>query len=235
MNFAVTGIGWAGGCGAGRSGDSSSPGFTAVTYEALGKKEIYGSLDGRKGRLDPFSLLGLSAAAMALRDSGREGRGERLRAAMVARSVYGCLPTDAEFYATVKPQGGKLASPNLFAYTLPNCFFGEAAVRYGLCGPTMVLSGEDTLLAVDTAIDLMLSGDADFALCGVTDLPPHPDTGLPPLPMPGAIFLLIEPEGSANYARGIGILNDRAEMDGARPDTFLTLFESLLKKSHFGS
>ncbi len=40
-----------------------------------------------------------------------------------------------EYFEQVIANGGNLASPNLFALTLPNIFLGEAAIRFGLTGP----------------------------------------------------------------------------------------------------
>ena len=59
---------------------------------------------------------------------------------------------------------GRLSSPNLFAYTLPNSFAGEAALRFGLTGPTLVVNGgEDDLsgkLYVGfTSTDLVIAGE----------------------------------------------------------------------------
>ena len=62
--------------------------------------------------------------------------------AIMASTVYGCLQTDADYYDTVRPEGGRLASPNIFAYTLSNTYLGEAAIYFGLTGAAFIIHEE---------------------------------------------------------------------------------------------
>lgn len=202
--IAVTGAGWVvpGGLGRAGAGDSCERGSGPLPPVRLG--DFFASADGRAGRLDRYSKIGLAAIALAVRDAGWPAQG-RTVTALVAATAYGCLATDEEYYRTVLPQGGALASPNLFAYTLPNCFLGEAALRFGFTGPTLILGEErsDGLAAVREAVDLLEAGEAEAAVCGGCDL--ERPAFLPPAiggERCGAIFLALErEERSAPLAR----------------------------------
>ena len=60
------------------------------------------------------------------------------------------------------PEGGALASPNLFAYTLSNCFTGEAAIRFGLTGPSYVVGepGPQGFTSLSLALESLADGEA---------------------------------------------------------------------------
>jgi 3-oxoacyl-[acyl-carrier-protein] synthase II len=183
----------------GRARDAQSAPWSPGDPSPIRLRELFANPEGRSGRLDAFSRVGLAAVTLALRDSGRtESADKKLKkpVALVAWSARGCLATDAEYYRTVIPQGGKFASPNLFAYTLPTCFLGEAAIRFGLTGPTLVLSGGCDLGALETGLDLIASGDAEAAVCGICDLPAPPGIPLPEGFASGAVFAVVEPVSS---------------------------------------
>jgi 3-oxoacyl-[acyl-carrier-protein] synthase II len=201
--ISVAGAGWIVSGGLGRSGAGDTCGRSAGPLPAVRLGDFFASAEGRAGRLDRYSKVGLAAIALAVRDAGWPA-GIRTRTALVAATAYGCLATDEEYYRTVLPQEGALASPNLFAYTLPNCFLGEAALRFGFTGPTMVLGEErpDGLAAVTAAVDLLEAGAAEAAICGGCDL--ERPAFLPPAgeERSGAVFLALErEEHSAPLAR----------------------------------
>lgn len=194
MSIAVRGIGWvtAAGMGRGRAGQPFAwpPGPLA----AIARREVFPDPDQRFGRLDPYAKAGLAAVAFALRDAGLEAWREKRPIGVVAATVYGCLETDVAFFASVLPQGGALASPNLFAYTLPNSFLGEAAIRFGLTGPTFVVTDGDPsgLASLAAAAELIETGECATVVAGSCDVPPEgwlAGAG-PPVP-PGAVFLVL--------------------------------------------
>ncbi len=135
MRAEVLGIGWVTAAGMGRGRQAAPFALCPGELPPVARKDIFAEPDLRFGRLDGFSRLGLAAIALALQDAGLDAWTEKRPVALAAASRYGCLTTDADYFDTVLPQQGRLASPNLFAYTLPNCFLGEAAIRFGLTGP----------------------------------------------------------------------------------------------------
>ena len=71
---------------------------------------------------------------------------QKRRVAILAETYSGCLETDCDYFTTVIPEQGALASPQLFAYTLSNTFLGEAALRFGLTGCCEVSTAVDRMV-----------------------------------------------------------------------------------------
>jgi 3-oxoacyl-[acyl-carrier-protein] synthase II len=189
----VTGIGWAGAAGMGTGRGSTPFALPPGDLPPISRREIFPDPDSRFGRLDAFSRLALAGVALALRDAGIEKWTEPRAAAIAASTIYGCTGTDLDYLATLGEAPG-LASPQLFAYTLPNVFLGEAAIRFGLIGPTLIVSDEEGTgaAALDAALDSIAAG-GDTALAGICDLarparlpPGHAD------PAPGSLFFVLE-------------------------------------------
>jgi 3-oxoacyl-[acyl-carrier-protein] synthase II len=175
--------------------------------------------------MDEYSRLGFVAIALALEDSGLGIGRERRAVGVAASSTYGCLATDRDYFDTVLPQEGRLASPSLFAYTLPNCFLGDAAIRFGLTGPTLVVSERRPtgLAAVRLALESLAWGEAEAMVCGVCDLPAPDGVVAPAALAPGAVFLALgegpgrpshTPYGEVSLAPGGGV-----RFDGTRAET----------------
>jgi 3-oxoacyl-[acyl-carrier-protein] synthase II len=197
MKASIKGIGWvtAAGCGMGRNAQAQP--LRQGTLEIPTRKQIFPGPDKRFGRLDPFSRVGLAGITFCLRDAGEEQWLEKRPIGIVAASRYGCLATDIAYLETMLPDGGKLASPNLFAYTLPNCFLGEAALRFGLTGNSLILNQKDEskLSAVRFALEELVFSDQQGVLAGITDLeyPITPDAN----DLPGSLFMLLGRETGA--------------------------------------
>ena len=87
-----------------------------------------------------------------------------------------------------------MASPSLFTYTLPNCFMGEAAIRFGLTGESYIVSEPSAsgLTALSLAMEDIVSGQSQTVICGRCDL------GRPPLletsgeVAAGSLFFVLE-------------------------------------------
>ena len=196
----ITGIGWvtAKGLGCGKYFDSFS--MPDGPLPEITSTDVFNKPYKHFGRMDKYSGLGLAAIAFALRDAGLEKWKRKRNIGIIASTVYGCLQTDIDFFNTVIPKGGLLASPNLFAYTLPNCFLGEAAIYFGLTGESFVISDLTTprLLSLKIVMETIACGEVEKMLCGVCDLgrPLHFDQGkdIPP----GSIFLVIEKSPESN-------------------------------------
>jgi 3-oxoacyl-[acyl-carrier-protein] synthase II len=114
----------------------------------------------------------MAAIAFALRDAGLEEWNQKRPIGIVASSVNGCLDTDIRFYDTVIPYGGILASPQLFAYTLASSFLGEAAIHFGIDGPSYVLNErpESHQMCLMTALLSLSAGECIALISGVSDL-----------------------------------------------------------------
>ena len=192
MKFPITGMGWVFPTSHGNrnnnvyhvDNDSHLP--SLVGREVL--KKTYKSF----GRMDSFSKIGFSAVCFALEESGPL-RYENSTAIIVS-TVAGCLQTDRAYFKTTLASGGVGASPALFAYTLPNCFIGEAAIYHNLTGESFVLSetSTDGRRGVHMGLCLLESGEADRVICGVCD-DDWPE-GSPPVKgfKPGALFVIID-------------------------------------------
>lgn len=196
----INGIGWVTptGCGMGRQGgDPLQPG----PLEIPTRKQIFAEPDKRFGRLDDFSRLGLAAIAFCLRDAEAESWQEKRRYGIVAASRYGCLVTDLEYHQTMLPEGGKFASPNLFAYTVPNSFLGEAALRFGLQGSSHLLNLVDPsrLGVLRFALQELDWENHEAMLAGICDLSRPQSLPGEEAETPGALFLLLgrEPQAGA--------------------------------------
>ncbi|PLY02783.1 MAG: hypothetical protein C0623_03220 [Desulfuromonas sp.] len=196
MKALINGIGWVtpAGLGAGRTAfvqpliDGELPIPT--------RKQVFSCIDRRFGRLDNFSRIGLAAATFCLRDGGAEEWTNKRAIGIIAASRYGCLITDLDYLETMIPEQGKLASPNIFAYTLPNCFLGEAALRFGLTGNSLIINRRDVsyLAAIRLGLEELAWTDQDGIVAGISDLAPPPELAAVD-DQPGSLFLLLEKRG----------------------------------------
>jgi 3-oxoacyl-[acyl-carrier-protein] synthase II len=168
--------------------------MTSGPIPPVARGDVFPEPNLRFGRLPQYSRLGLAAVAFALRDAGMEHWKTKRAAGIVASTRTGCLATDIDYYDTVLPEGGGLASPNLFASTLPTCFLGEAAIQFGLTGPTLIVDdpAEDALSGVRMALDSLSWGECGTMLAGHIDLPPGSAFREIRLRHTGALFLVLE-------------------------------------------
>jgi len=192
MEASVTGIGWVTGRGLGWGRQGGDCEFCDLPLPTLSRKDVFPEPNQRFGRMSDYSKLGLAALTFALRDAGLEAWSARRAIGVVAATRLGCLATDLDYHRTVLLQGGGLASPNLFAYTLANCFLGDAAIQFGLTGSSVAINEADEGAgAVRIALEDLALGDADTMLAGVCDLPvPEGYQGRLAL-LPGAAFLVL--------------------------------------------
>ena len=192
MKIFVTGIGWVGAAGMGSGRGPVPLSLPPGNLPHISRRDIQEEPDPRFGRLDAFSRIGLAAVALALRDAGLGGWTQPRAVGVFAATTYGCLSTDVDYLASVGAAPG-LASPHLFAYTLPNVFLGEAAIRYGLTGPTVVVSDEKGhgTAALESAADYVADSDV-AALAGICDLARPALLPERPAQRTGALFLVLE-------------------------------------------
>ena len=192
MNVFVTGVGWAGAAGMGTGRGPTAFDLPPGELPPLSRQDVFPDADSRFGRLDAFSRLALAGVALALRDAGIDTWTQPRAASIAASTTYGCTGTDLDYLATLGEAPG-LGSPQLFAYTLPNVFLGEAAIRFGLTGPTLIVSDEEGTgsAALETALDY-LAGGGETALAGICDLARPARLPARVDPPPGALFLVLE-------------------------------------------
>ena len=76
------------------------------------------------------------------------------------------------YFRSAAHDGGVMASPNLFAYTLPNCMLGEASIQFGLTGPTLVTNcaGDACMDGIHAAMDLIEGDFCDTVVAGFCDV-----------------------------------------------------------------
>ncbi len=236
MSALVTGMGWltASGLGQGkRDAFALAPGV----LPEVRRQELFEE-HPRFGRMDTYCKAGLAGVVMALRDAGLQGP-LGLDAGLAASTRAGCLRTDLDYYATVM-QGHLLASPNLFAFTLPTSFPAEAAICFGLRGPTHVLHEPAAfgLAGVRAALEAIDFGEAEIMLAGACEDAP---TGWPGLSgedgqtgPAGAVFLVLEAEASAAKRTAYGRLEldgETVRLDGARQESLAALVSGLRNHS----
>jgi 3-oxoacyl-[acyl-carrier-protein] synthase II len=196
----ISGIGWitAASMGCGKDHDSFS--MPNARLETIERKSVFDEPYRNFGRMDEYSRLGLAAITFALRDAGLEQWQTKRDIGIIAATEYGCLWTDIDYYETVIPEGGTLASPYLFAYTLPNCFLGEAAIRFGLTGESFAVSGsaETGLVSMQLALGNIAAKESETMICGVCDLGRPTQFGGTSDVCPGALFFVLEASSGPN-------------------------------------
>ncbi len=234
MRAWINGIGWVtpAGLGRGRQAHGQQPLITGE-LQIPTRKQVFAEIDRRFGRLDDFSRIGLAAATFCLRDAGAEDWQEKRPIGIVATSRYGCLQTDLDYLQTMLPQQGLMASPNLFAYTLPNSFLGDIALRFGLTGNGMIVNRRDPsrLTALKLGLEELAWSAQSGVLAGIIDLNPPPEL-VTPDELPGSLFLLLEKEtrvGSESYGE-LWLATDGLRFDGQWVEDLLQLVAACLKK-----
>jgi 3-oxoacyl-[acyl-carrier-protein] synthase II len=211
MEAFITGIGWVTGAGHGYGGQGGSCHFSDLPLPALARKDVFAEPNQRFGRMSAYAKLGLAAVAFALRDAGLEAWSDKRAIGVVAATRLGCLATDLDYQQSVLLEGGGLASPNLFAYTLANCFLGDAAIQFGLTGCSLAINEtRDGVDALSIALEDLAMGEADTMLAGICDLPaPGPFAGVTAL-HPGALFLVLSttPGAAAKNYGSVALSDD---------------------------
>ena len=193
LNVAVAGGAWvtASGIGCMNGGDGFR--MSDGVLPELRRELLSSGPEQRWGRLDYFSKAGLVAASLALRDAGLSPHEVPASTAVIASTAGGSVDVDHEYFRTVVPQSGLLASPNLFAYTLPSCMLGEISIRYGITGPAMVVSQTtpDMMTGIVSGAKLISYGLCERVIAGYCDT----EAGIrcvETLCKPGAVFLILE-------------------------------------------
>ncbi len=188
MRFTVKGIGWVTplGIGSGRPDEvlQLGPGRLPV----LKSRQFLEAPHPRFGRFDSYAKAGFGAIALALQSAQLDHWTQKRPIGLVVGTRLGCLEADAAYFQTAAFQGGtgtptpkdalgspSLASPNLFAYTLPGTMLGEASIQFGLTGASFVVDDSDGHLAgIHAALDLLRWGLCETVVGGWCDVPAAP-------------------------------------------------------------
>jgi len=168
MTAYITGVGWVSASGMGYGSNYANFSMKKGPLPDISRKDVFTEPYKAFGRMDKFSKIGLTAIAFALRDAGLEKWSEKRNIGTIASTFYGCLNTDISYYDTVIPEEGALSSPGLFAYTLPNCFLGEACICFGMTGTGFVINEQSSygLKGLETVIESIEYMEHEIMLCG---------------------------------------------------------------------
>jgi 3-oxoacyl-[acyl-carrier-protein] synthase II len=233
MRSWINGIGWVTPAGFGQGRKNPVQPLQTGELPIPTRKDVFAQIDRRFGRLDDFSRIGLAAVTFCLRDAGAEDWPQKRPLGIIAASRYGCLQTDLAYLQTLIPQQGKLASPNLFAYTLPNCFLGEAALRFGLTGNSLIINSADSsrLAALKMGLEELSFSEQGGMLVGIVDLPPPAELAAAD-DLPGSLFLLLEnrPRGASGGYGELALCGEELSFNGERVADLPQLVAACLKQ-----
>jgi 3-oxoacyl-[acyl-carrier-protein] synthase II len=194
MILSITGIGWITHSGIGYGQASQPFALLKGPLPEITRKMVLDKPYRNFGRMDDYSKVGLGTIGLALKDSNLLSFNRKRDIGVIASTTYGCLNTDINYYQTVIPQQGTLASPNLFAYTLPNTYLGDASICFGLTGQNYVVS-EPTpkrLISIQLGLQALLNKETDKMLCGFCDTPPLDIFNSADSNVYGSVFFMIE-------------------------------------------
>jgi 3-oxoacyl-[acyl-carrier-protein] synthase II len=209
MEIFITGIGWVNPSGMG-NGREKIPFIrhqdALPSIPSIKRHQLFTRGFKHFGRLDHYSRVGLAGITHALADAGLANWQAKRDIGMAVVSEWGCLATDLDYHCTVIDADCPSPSPALFSYTLPNSFLGEAAVYFGLTGPSYTLTDPtpSNLFGVKTAMDLLLTGQVGGMLAGQCDVVGPCDLPLPAAVTPQCIIFMLETENGTedlNYGR----------------------------------
>ena len=172
MNAVITGSGWVTPLTMGYVRNNNRFEMGAGKLPEITRKDVFEEPRPHFGRLDRYSRLGVSAIAFALKDAQLHRWTRKRPIGIIASTVHGCLETDIEYFNATMTDGGRLASPNLFAYTLPNSFLGEAAIFFGLTGTSFVINepSPSGIWCLRMALIGIANGQFEKLVCGMCDL-----------------------------------------------------------------
>ncbi len=171
MKLDIRGIGWVtpSGIGSGRPGEVCTLGPGRLP--TLKSRQFLAEPHPRFGRFDAYAKAGFGAIALALKSAGLDQWTTKRDIGLVVATSRGCLEADLAYFETAASEKGMLASPNLFAYTLPSCMLGEASIQFGLTGPSFVTDDSGGHLAgIYAAVDLVRWGLCRTIVAGWCDV-----------------------------------------------------------------
>lgn len=225
MKFRIAGGSWIDSNSWGFLGQSGGPELDSGLPVDVPVKEFFDEPLRRYGRFDSYTKLGFAGAGLALKDCGFSVTGLKYSAGIVVSTLCGSFDNDLEYYRTTLEDGGQLASPNLFSYTLPGIVLGECAVNYNLSGPALCVGADAAspgIEALKLACLMLESGQADIMLAGYLE-----SSRACPLKtaLNGAVFVVLmradDDTGTISF-RSDGVFS----ADASRIDSLLDIFKA---------
>lgn len=175
-NIAVLGAGWMSGGRHGcvrlrGSGEGDDP------FALVRRTELFETPPRNFARFDVPSRVACCACALTLRDAGMSPPADASAVVgVIATNDSGCTETNHAYFLDYVQAGRTLARGNLFIYTLPTSPLAEAAIHFGLRGPSLYWGGPSgrgygAALAelVEQAAACIASGDATAMLAVSAD------------------------------------------------------------------
>ncbi len=147
-----------------------SASFSTVSPDAAMIARAGGSQRDKVDRCDSMSLLLSTAIAGLLELRGRPFPPDT---GLLVSHGLATVDLNERFNARILTRGARFAEPRLFPPTSPNLMPGQAAIFFGLTGPTAALAGGpgQGLAAVSLARTLLRSGDcAAIVVASVDEL-----------------------------------------------------------------
>jgi 3-oxoacyl-[acyl-carrier-protein] synthase II len=124
-------------------------------------------------KMDPFIVYAMTAATMAVEDSGWKPQDEQgcERTGVMIGSGIGGLPGITEGAITLKERGLKRISPFFIPSNLINLASGHVSIKYGFRGPNhaVVTACSTGAHAIGDAARLIMWDDADVMVAGGTE------------------------------------------------------------------
>jgi 3-oxoacyl-[acyl-carrier-protein] synthase II len=124
-------------------------------------------------RMDDFIVYGVSAAQLAVEDSGWTAPTDedKERTGIMIGSGIGGLPSIYETSLILKEQGPRRVSPFFIPACLINLVSGQVSIKYGFKGPNhaVVTACATGAHAIGDAARLIMFGDADVMVAGGTE------------------------------------------------------------------
>lgn len=120
-------------------------------------------------RLSRFTQLALCSAIEAVDDSGLDIKIlDPFRTAVIFGTALASTGSTDSFYQGLLENGPQDTNPIVFPETVPNAAASQIAIHFGITGPNTTFSQNEISaeLALDYAMDLLLSGRVDTALVG---------------------------------------------------------------------
>ncbi len=193
MRVALCGAGWVTAAAKGRGKDAGAFVLAPGSFpEATARTRLEPPYP-RFGRMDDYSKAAFIAVVLALEEAGLDRWKRKRSIGIIASTRTGCLKTDLDYLQDLLTKGGASASPQMFAYTLPSTFIGDASIHLGLAGPGFIVQEEHplSLTGLALAVDAVLQGEARQMVVGACDagIPPFADS--PSTATPYAVFLVL--------------------------------------------
>ena len=127
-------------------------------------------LDGKEARkMDPFAVWGMSAACMAIEDSGIDPQAvDPQRVGVIASSGIGGMQYMQNQCIRALEGGPRRVSPQLIPQMITNILSGYVAIRYGFKGPNFCVTSAcaSGTHSIGEAMRIIQYGDADVMIAG---------------------------------------------------------------------